>query len=89
MPCARDASLVRLRRHSVCIGYYMNVFIVKRDTRDVIARYEVHKAGDKEQPPPDREYFETAWQRAIGDRLVEPEERRSYDFLMQPPKNLY
>lgn len=67
----------------------MNVFIVKRATKEVIARYEVHKAGATKAPPPDEEYFETAWQRAVNDGLVEAPERRAYEFRMQPPKNLY
>lgn len=66
----------------------MNVAIVKRDTRDVIARYEVHKAGNG-TPPPDDEYFDTAWDRAVEDGLVDLRRRRDYDFLLQRPKTIY
>jgi hypothetical protein len=66
----------------------MNVAIVKRETKDVIARYEVHKAGNG-SPPPDDEYFDAAWQRAVDDGLVDMRRRRDYDFLLQLPKTLY
>jgi hypothetical protein len=66
----------------------MNVAIVKRLTHDVIARYEVHKAGDG-PPPPDETYFDEAWQRAVTDRLVDPNDRPSYEFQLQLPKTLY
>ena len=66
----------------------MNVAIVKRSTKEVVARYEVHKAGDG-TPPPDDEYFDEAWQRAVNDRLVDARQRRSYDFQLQLPKTIY
>jgi len=66
----------------------MNVAIVKRATKDVIARYEVHRAGNG-TPPPDDEYFDAAWQRAVDDGLVDLRRRRDYDFLLQLPKTLY
>jgi hypothetical protein len=67
----------------------MNVAIVKRDTKDVIARYEVHKAANGSPPPPDDEYFDAPWQRAVDDGLVDPRRRRDYEFLLQLPKTLY
>lgn len=68
----------------------MNVFIVKRATQEVVARYEIHKAGDGEgPPPPDLEYFDSAWRQAVGDRLVEAERRDAYEFRLQKPKTLY
>ena len=66
----------------------MNVAIVRRATNDVIARYEVHKAGNG-SPPPDKEYFDEAWQRAVEDGLVDLNRRREYEFQLQPPKTLY
>ena len=66
----------------------MNVAIVKRGTRDVVARYEIHRAANG-SPPADGEYFDTAWQRAVEDGLVELGRRRDYDFLLQRPKTLY
>jgi hypothetical protein len=66
----------------------MNVAIVKRTTNEVVARYEIHKAGDG-APPPDEEYFDEAWQRAISERLVDAKQRRSYDFQLQLPKTIY
>jgi hypothetical protein len=66
----------------------MNVAIVRRGTKDVIARYEIHKAGNG-TPPPDDEYFDAAWQRAVTDGLVDTHRRRDYDFLLQLPKTLY
>ena len=42
----------------------MNVAIVRRGTRDVVARYEIHRATNG-SPPADGEYFDTAWQRAV------------------------
>jgi hypothetical protein len=66
----------------------MNVAIVKRGTHDVIARYEVHKAGDGE-PPSDEAYFDDAWERAVADGLVAARERRQYEFQLQRPKTLY
>jgi hypothetical protein len=67
----------------------MNIFIVKRATQEVIARYEVHKAGPNGTPPPDEGYFDSAWERAVHDRLVEESQRSSYEFRMQLPKTLY
>ena len=66
----------------------MNVAIVKRGTGDVVARYEIHKAGNG-APPPDEEYFDSAWQRAAEDCLVDSKRRREYEFVMQRPKTLY
>jgi len=66
----------------------MNVTIVKRATSDVIAQYEVHKAGNG-SPPPDDAYFDEAWERAVEDGLVELHRRRDYDFQLQRPKTLY
>ena len=66
----------------------MNVAIVKRRTKDVIARYEIHKAGNG-APPDDAEYFDEAWQRAAEDGLVNPRRRPDYEFLLQLPKTLY
>jgi hypothetical protein len=67
----------------------MNIFIVKRATQEVIARYEVHKAGPTGTPPPDEEYFDTAWERAVSDRLVDDTQRPAYEFRLQLPKTLY
>ena len=66
----------------------MNVAIVRRGTGDVVARYEIHRAGNG-SPPADDEYFDAAWQRAAEDGLVDIRRRRDYDFLMQRPKTLY
>jgi hypothetical protein len=66
----------------------MNVAIVKRATHDVVARYEIHKAGNG-APPPDEAYFDDAWERAVADGLVETRERRLYEFQLQRPKTLY
>ena len=66
----------------------MNVTIVRRGTKDVIAQYEVHKAG-KGSPPPDDDYFDEAWERAVEDGLVELHRRRDYHFRLQRPKTLY
>ena len=63
----------------------MNVTIVKRATRDVIAQYEVHKAGNG-SPPPDDAYFDEAWERAVEDGLVELHRRSEYDFQLQRSK---
>ena len=49
----------------------MNGAIVRRATNDVVARYEVHRAGNG-SPPPDAEYFDEAWQRAVEDGLIPP-----------------
>lgn len=66
----------------------MNVAIIKRTSQDVIARYEIHKAGDGE-PPPDEEYFDDAWKRAVAERLVAPADRNAYEFQLQLPKTIY
>ena len=66
----------------------MNVAIVRRATNDVVARYEVHKAGNG-APPPDTEYFDEAWQRAVEDGLVDLHRRRDYEFRLQRPETLY
>lgn len=66
----------------------MNVAIIERTSQDVIARYEIHKAGDG-QPPPDEEYFDDAWSRAVADRLVREHDRRAYEFQLQLPKTIY
>lgn len=66
----------------------MNVAIMNRATHDVIARYEIHKAGNG-TPPADDAYFDEAWDRAVADGLVESRQRRDYDFQLQPPKTLY
>jgi hypothetical protein len=66
----------------------MNVAIVKRSSHDVIARYEIHRAGNG-SPPEDNEYFEAAWDRAVEDGLVDVGRRREYEFLLQRPKTLY
>jgi hypothetical protein len=47
----------------------MNVAIMRRGSQDVVARYEIHKAGNG-SPPADDEYFDEAWQRAVEDGLV-------------------
>jgi hypothetical protein len=68
----------------------MNVFIVKRATQEVLARYEIHKIGDAEgPPPPEEEYHDSAWRQAVRDRLVEDRERPAYEFRIQQPKTLY
>ena len=66
----------------------MNVAIVERATKGVIARYEIHKAGNG-SPPPDDVYFDEAWQQAVEDGLVDLRRRRDYEFQMQRPKTLY
>jgi hypothetical protein len=66
----------------------VNVIISKRDTSEVIVRYEVHLArGD--DVPPEQAYFDDAWRRAVSDRLVEPAHRDAYEFQLQRPMNLY
>jgi hypothetical protein len=66
----------------------MNVVITRLSTRETIARYEVHLAGE-EKAPPDHQYFDDAWQRAVSDGLVEPQSRNDYQFQLQRPKTLY
>lgn len=68
----------------------MNIFIIKQATQEVVARYEIHKAGDDEgPPPPEQEYFDSAWRQAVRDRLVDDRERPAYEFRIQKPKTLY
>jgi hypothetical protein len=66
----------------------MNVAIVRRGSRDVVARYEIHRAGNG-SPPADDEYYDEAWQRAVEDGVVELHRRRDYEFQLQRPKTLY
>jgi hypothetical protein len=66
----------------------MTVAIERRATNDVVARYEVHRAGNG-SPPPDSDYFDEAWQRAVEDGVVELNRRRDYDFQLQRPETLY
>ena len=66
----------------------MNVAIIERATKDVIARYEIHLAGNA-PPPSDDTYFDEAWQRAVQERIVDVDRRRDYDFQLQRPKTLY
>ena len=66
----------------------MNVVIVNRVSHEVIARYEIHRAGDGPVPP-DEIYFDEAWRKAVADRLVEADHRGNYDFQLQRPKTLY
>lgn len=66
----------------------MNVAIIKRTSQDVIARYEIHKAGDG-APPPDEEYFDDAWNKAVAERLVRAADRHAYEFQLQLPKTIY
>lgn len=66
----------------------MNVAIIERTSQDVIARYEIHKAGDGD-PPPDEAYFDAAWSRAVADRLVSENDRCAYTFQLQLPKTIY
>ena len=49
----------------------MNVVIVNRVSHEVIARYEIHRAGDGAVPP-DETYFEEAWRRAVADASSKP-----------------
>ena len=66
----------------------MNVFVIKRQNSEVVARYEIHLAGAAD-PPPDQEYFDGAWKRAVADRIVDPGSRDDYHFRLQQPKTLY
>ena len=66
----------------------MNVVIVNRVSHEVIASYEIHRAGDGPVPP-DGIYFDEAWRKALADRLVEADNRRNYDFQLQRPKTIY
>lgn len=65
----------------------MNVYIRRRDTKEIVVRYEVHLAGEGTAPPDER-YFDEAWRRATDDRVVEAD-RGNYEFQLQRPKNLY
>ena len=66
----------------------MNIVIIDKSNQRPIVRYEIHLAGENDRPP-EREYFDRAWQRAVSERLVDAGARDAYDFQMQPPKNLY
>ena len=66
----------------------MNVVIIDRKSREPVARYEIHLAGETDRPAEQR-YFDDAWERAVSDRLVEGEQRAAYEFQLQRPKNLY
>jgi len=66
----------------------MNVIIIERASKQPVARYEIHLASENERPP-ERDYFDEAWQRALSDRLVDSKSRDGYEFQLQRPKNLY
>ena len=66
----------------------MNVVISKRDSKDVIARYEIHLA-EEGKAPEDRDYFDAAWRKAVGEGLVDAKHRDRYAFQLQRPKTLY
>jgi hypothetical protein len=66
----------------------MNVIISERATKDVIVRYEIHLAGE-DNPPPDDDYFDDAWRRAVAEGLVDRKQRDAYAFQLQRPQNLY
>jgi hypothetical protein len=66
----------------------VNVIISHRVTNEVIARYEVHLASEN-RAPPDSEYIDDAWRRALADGLVESDDRTDYRFQLQRPKTLY
>jgi hypothetical protein len=66
----------------------VNVIITDRATRETVARYEIHLAGDA-SPPPDGEYFDGAWEQAVADGLVEAGRRDASGFELQRPKTLY
>lgn len=66
----------------------MNVFVIRRQGSEVVARYEIHLAGD-DDPPADQQYFDGAWQRAVADGLVDERERADYQFRLQKPETLY
>lgn len=75
-------------RYNLCRFGAMNVVIVNRVSHEVIARYEIHRAGDGPVPP-DETYFDEAWRKAVADRLVEADHRVNCDFQLQRPKTLY
>ena len=66
----------------------MNVIISNRATRETIVRYEIHLGGEGPAPP-DGEYFDDAWDRAVTDGLVQADRRGDYAFQLQRPKTLY
>jgi hypothetical protein len=66
----------------------VNVIISHRASNETIARYEIHLAGEN-RAPPELEYFDDAWQRAVSDGLVDSERRADYRFQLQRPKTLY
>jgi hypothetical protein len=66
----------------------MNVVIIDRTSKEPLARYEIHLAGETDRPAEQR-YFDDAWERAVADRLVEVGRRDAYEFQLQRPKNLY
>lgn len=66
----------------------MNIVIIDKANQQPIVRYEIHLAGENDRPP-EREYFDRAWRRAVSDNLVDADARDGYDFQMQQPKNLY
>jgi hypothetical protein len=65
----------------------MNVYIKDRNTQQPVARYEIHLAVADETPPEEK-YFDAAWRKALQDGVVTPD-RDTYEFQLQPPKNLY
>lgn len=67
----------------------MNVIISRRNSNHVIARYEIHLAEEEDPKPSEQHYFDEAWDKAVGDRLVRPERRTDYEFQLQRPKTLY
>lgn len=67
----------------------MNVLISHRPSSYLIARYEIHLANEDDPKPPEKDYFDAAWRKAIGDRLVRSERRTDYEFALQRPKTLY
>jgi hypothetical protein len=67
----------------------VNVVITNSTTDDPIARYEIHLRDESNRKPPDREYFDDAWTRAVADGLVEDASRANYRFQLQRPKTLY
>jgi hypothetical protein len=66
----------------------MNVVIIDRASKEPIARYEIHLAGENDRPA-ERRYFDDAWKQAVADRVVDAARRDRYDFQLQRPKNLY
>ena len=66
----------------------MNVVINQRKDSKVIVRYEIHLAGEDDTPP-EHEYFDAAWQRAVADGLVDANRRNDYGFQLQLPTTIY